>query len=206
MGGRNVSRIQKAVVDDMQTTALIRSEILSIVSSISPFDREEIEHISHVQKWISSGAEIFRISKPAIPDTHLVSYFLLLDEVANKILLVDHKKAGLWLPTGGHVELNEHPREAVKREVLEELGIHADFLLPEPLFLTVTKTVGQTAGHTDVSLWYVLRGDSAIALEYDREEFNSINWFNIDDIPYANTDPHMRRFVQKLLRDRKINA
>ncbi|MFI5343447.1 MAG: NUDIX domain-containing protein [Chlamydiales bacterium] len=37
--------------------------------------------------------------------------------------LVDHKKANLWLPAGGHVEPNEHPRETVKREILEELSI-----------------------------------------------------------------------------------
>ena len=33
-----------------------------------------------------------------------MSYFALIDEQRGKLLLVDHKFAGLWLPSGGHVE------------------------------------------------------------------------------------------------------
>ena len=118
-----------------------------------PFDKKEEEHLHFAKEWVNSGAGIFRLIKPATPDPHLVAYFLLLDPVHKKVLLVDHKKASLWLSAGGHVELDEHPEETVKREVFEELSIHADFLLHNPFFLTVTKTVGQTAGHTDVSLF-----------------------------------------------------
>lgn len=176
----------------------IRSEILRIVSAISPFDRQEIEHIEFVQKWIDSGAEIFRIAKPATPDTHLVSYFVLIDQIENKVLLADHKKAELWLPAGGHVEPNEHPKETVKREILEELSIDADFLSTDPFFLTVTKTVGSTAVHTDVSLWYILRGQASNLLKYDDAEFHQIRWFSPIDIPYTRADPHMKRLIQKL--------
>ena len=42
--------------------------------------------------------------KPDVPPKHLVSYFALVDERRGKLLLVDHKLAGLWLPSGGHVE------------------------------------------------------------------------------------------------------
>ena len=132
------------------------------------------------------------------PDPHLVSYFLLLDPKTNKVLLVDHKKASLWLPTGGHVELNEHPKETVEREVFEELGIQADFLLPGPFFLTVTQTVGQTAGHTDVSVWYLLKGCSNESYQFDKEEFHQICWFALADIPYRQSDPHMQRCIEKL--------
>ncbi len=51
-----------------------------------------------------------------------------LTQQQQKLLLVDHKKAGLWLPSGGHVEIDEHPQTTVQREVREELGIEATFL------------------------------------------------------------------------------
>ena len=35
---------------------------------------------------------------------------------------------GLWLPPGGHLEPNEDPVEAVRREVLEETGIAVEVL------------------------------------------------------------------------------
>jgi 8-oxo-dGTP diphosphatase len=57
--------------------------------------------------------------------------------------------------TGGHLEVEEHPIDAVKREIREELNIEAKFLIDHPLFLTVTVTVGLTSGHRDVSLWCI---------------------------------------------------
>ncbi|HEY4255187.1 MAG TPA: NUDIX domain-containing protein [Chlamydiales bacterium] len=40
-----------------------------------------------------------------------------------KVLLHKHPKLGKWLPPGGHVEANETPPEAAKREVKEETGL-----------------------------------------------------------------------------------
>lgn len=168
------------------------------IADISPFDELEKKHIEDALAWIKSDAPIFRIAKPDVPKKHLVSYFVLLDQSAEKILLVDHKKALLWLPAGGHVEFNENPMDTVRRECLEELGIDADFVFDKPIFLTSTVTVGLTAGHTDVSLWYVLKGSQNHPYQYDPSEFNSIRWFGLDEIPYEQSDPHMRRFVGKL--------
>ncbi|MCH2673572.1 MAG: NUDIX domain-containing protein [Dehalococcoidia bacterium] len=41
----------------------------------------------------------------------------------NKIALHWHSKVCEWLPAGGHVEKNENPVQAAKREVKEEMGI-----------------------------------------------------------------------------------
>lgn len=86
----------------------------------------------------------------------MVPCFAVVD--GDWVLLVDHINAGLWLPPGGHVEPGETPAQTVMRAVQEELGMTADFLTPQPVFLTVTDTVGLTAGHTDVSLWFVYMG------------------------------------------------
>jgi 8-oxo-dGTP diphosphatase len=176
----------------------IRNTISTIVSGITPYDDLETNHIADTLSWIDSGDPIFRITKPDVPNKHLVSYFILFDENASKILLVDHKNAQLWLPSGGHMEENEHPQETVTRECLEELSIPADFWSTQPLFLTSTVTTGLMAGHTDVSLWYVLKGNHKSDYCFDKTEFNGIRWFDFDDIPYPRTDPHMHRFLKKL--------
>ena len=183
------------IQDNLKTT--LRSEIQWIVRSIQPFDHQEKEHRAFVETWLYSDAEIFRIAKPATPNPHLVSYFLLVDQTANQVLLVDHKKADLWLPPGGHVEPNEHPKETVKREVIEELGIEADFLSHDPQFITVAQTTGKDS-HTDVSLWYVLKGRNTGDFKYDTSEFHKIQWFSPRSIPYQHSDPHLPRCLQKL--------
>ena len=166
----------------------ITQGIYNLIATIAPYDDIERAHIRDTLSWIESGSPIFRIQKPDVPNKHLVSYFVLFDEHNRKILLVDHKKALLWLPSGGHVEIDEDPKTTVERECLEELGVRADFWAPDPLFITSTLTVGLTAGHTDVSLWYVLKGDSHATYQFDEEEFNKVRWFRLDDIPYEKSD------------------
>ncbi|HVV38722.1 MAG TPA: NUDIX domain-containing protein [Candidatus Paceibacterota bacterium] len=39
-----------------------------------------------------------------------------------KVLLHKHKKLGIWLPPGGHIELDEDPTIAAVREAKEESG------------------------------------------------------------------------------------
>src|ERR1700722_8431170 len=176
----------------------MRDRIAEIVAAIEPLDELEREHRESTLQWIRSGAPIFRTMKPDVPPKHLVSYFALVDDRWGKLLLVDHKLAGLWLPSGGHVEPGEDPGVTVVRELTEELSLAADFMQPGPLFITVTQTVGGDGGHTDVSLWYLLRGDSTRAIEFDRGEFHGVRWFGSDEIPFERADPHMRRFVEKL--------
>lgn len=176
----------------------MRTAIADLVRSIRPGDPLEGEQIAHALAWIASGATLCRTRKPATPPQHLVAYFALFDPGARTLLLVDHKLAGLWLPSGGHVEPGEHPRATVARELREELQLEALFLHPRPIFLTVTRTVGSSAGHTDVSLWYVLRGDCRRTLEFDRQEFHRIAWFPLDQLPLERSDPHLARFAAKL--------
>ncbi len=185
-----------SVLDDPRTIVRIA------VTAIVPTDALEGNHRAEALAWIDSGAPLFRVAKPDQPPQHLVSYFVLVDTARRKLLLVDHIKSGLWLPAGGHVEPYEDPRTTVKRESLEELSKPASFATyvgGNPIFITTTITVDR--GHTDVSLWYVLVGDSEEPLDYDTREFRGIMWLSIEEVlgtDVSKLDPHMHRFVRKL--------
>lgn len=174
----------------------LRAQIRREVADIAPHDDRENTVIADTLAWIDSGEELFRLEKPATPPKHLVSYFLLID--GDFILLVDHIKAGLWLPSGGHVEPGEHPRDTVKREIVEELGIAAQFAVPGPQFITATTTVGSTPGHIDVSLWYLVLGDRHRSLAYDKTEFTQVRWVHRDEAPYDRCEPELGRFLDKI--------
>ena len=181
---------------------MYESEIKEMVKLIKPFDALEKEHILDTALWIESGVEIFRIQKPDVPPKHLVSYFVLIDLAVKKLLLLDHIKSGLWLPSGGHVEKDEHPKAAVEREIQEELSMPAEFLSLDHFFITQAVTVNTTASHTDVSLWYVLKGDSKKEILYDAGEYTGYHWLGYQEVLdtyIARLDIHMHRFVNKLL-------
>lgn len=48
--------------------------------------------------------------------------------IDNSILLHFHPKVKMWLPPGGHIELNEDPNQAVIREVYEETSIKVELI------------------------------------------------------------------------------
>jgi 8-oxo-dGTP pyrophosphatase MutT (NUDIX family) len=117
--------------------------------------------------------------------------------------MMDHVKAGLWVPPGGHVWPGEDPFDAAGRELVEELGVKAaqvSTVANLPLFITVTPTRG-TGSHTDVSLWYVVAADERMWLDVDQREFNGHRWMKFDEVLAMDpetTDPELNRFVRKL--------
>ncbi|WP_200896607.1 NUDIX domain-containing protein [Chromobacterium vaccinii] len=178
----------------------LRAAIRAEVAAIAPLDAQEEAHRQATLDWIDSGAELWRREKPAKPPIHLSTYFALVDEAG--MLLVDHRNAGLWLPTGGHVDPDEHPRDAVARELLEELGV-GGLPVPAASFLTRTEVAGRAARLLDVTLWYALPVARTLPLRHDKTEFNEVRWFDFNQLPHADSDPHLARFAAKLA---KINA
>ncbi|MFF3567878.1 NUDIX domain-containing protein [Nocardia jiangxiensis] len=177
-------------------TALVHD----VVQAIAPLDSLEQQHIDHTLAWLADTDDIFRRAKPATPPQHLVSYVVLVDPDESGIFLGRHLLAGLHLPMGGHIEPGEHPLTAAGREAAEELDIDAEFTVvgDRPLFLTVTQTVGKALAHTDVSLWYVIRGSRNRDYALDPREFDGGRWWDIDSSTIPESDPHLERFLTKL--------
>ncbi|WP_067673107.1 NUDIX domain-containing protein [Nocardia miyunensis] len=174
--------------------------VAEIVEAITPLDSLERQHIDRACAWFAGTDDIFRRVKPAVPPQHLVSYVVLVDPEERALFLGRHRLAGLHLPMGGHVEPGEDPLVTARREAAEELGVDAEFTVVGdcPLFLTVTQTVGQGLSHTDVSLWYVIRGSRQREYALDPREFDGGAWWDIDSDGIPESDPHLGRFLTKL--------
>lgn len=181
----------------------MRDEVYNIVSQITPLDESESQVIRDTLNWINSGAPLYRAKKPDIPPWHLVSYFLLVDQEKQSAMLIDHVISGLWLPNGGHVHQGESLVDTVIREAKEELNIEAKFnekIGPRPIFITNTKVVTMDK-HTDVSLWYVIDGDTEATYKYEEREIYGYKWLTFDEILQTDIqqlDPEMHRFIRKL--------
>jgi 8-oxo-dGTP diphosphatase len=175
----------------------MREQIRAELASIAPVDAIEGQDIANCLAWVDSGVELCRLAKPATPPMHLVSYIVVIDD--GHVLLVDHRNAQLWLPAGGHVEPGEHPRTTAARELEEELGFAPEHPIEAPFFVTASMTVGLTAGHTDVSLWYVVRASRHQSLAFEEREFNGVRWFAFDEVPLERADPHLGRFLSKFV-------
>jgi 8-oxo-dGTP diphosphatase len=182
----------------------VRSSVAAVrdlVSAISPADELEAAHLADTLAWLDATDDVFRRVKPAVPPRHLVSYVVPVDPADGALLLVAHRNAGLWLPPGGHVEPDEHPAVTAARELDEELGIGG--AAADPVFLTVTETIGVDAGHTDVSLWFTADAARGSILTADAAEFTDVRWWSPTTLTATDPshfDPHLPRFLAKTTR------
>ncbi|UFS98201.1 NUDIX hydrolase [Nocardia huaxiensis] len=173
--------------------------VVDLVTAVTPWDEIEQGHIEHTLAWLGSTDDIFRRVQPVTPSPHLVVYVVLVDPGTRGIYLGMHRKAGRYLPPGGHVDPGEHPFTAAAREAREELGIAAafDVVGEKPLFVTVTD-VPFPEPHVDISLWHVIRGDRTAPYALDQSEFEDGRWWDLDDPDLPESDPHLPRFLAKL--------
>jgi 8-oxo-dGTP pyrophosphatase MutT (NUDIX family) len=188
-----------------------RAGLLDVLAGIVPGDALEREHLEATREWVASGAEVYRRGAIDVPPIHLVVYFVPLDSGGDaeggRALLVAHRKAGLWLPAGGHVEAGEDPWATVARECEEELHVPAvpgPGTGPHPVFLSVNRT-RRGPVHTDVALWFVLDARPEQIVSHDDTEFTAVRWWPLDTLrerlatpAAADFEPHLGRFLDKL--------
>lgn len=178
----------------------IVAAISRMIASIPAGDDHEAADLRSTAAWLNRTDDVFRRAKPATPDPHLVSYVVPIDPDSGHLLLGEHLNAGLWLPPGGHVEVDEHPSITASREAAEELGVDTSGRLgDDPVFLSVTETVGIDSGHTDVSLWFVLALRRDTPITADPTEFRSTRWWSPAELRSGSGfDPALGRFLAKI--------
>lgn len=145
------------------------------------------------------------LSRDEDPATHLCVYFAALDSRAREVFLGHHKKSGLWLFSGGHLDAGENLRQAAVREIGEEWGLDAAGLsIGEPELLTITPI--ENAAHPcrrHFDVWYFID----VAEENFRPDLAKLAaeaygmcWFNLEEARQVVTDPNTRTaldFIEK---------
>ncbi len=153
----------------------------------------------------------------------IVRHFTVTGYVVNptrtRMLLIHHRKLGLWLPPGGHLEANELPHHAALREVREETGARpqlvpsgeqligapgaGEFELPRPwamLHEGIPSTRTEPA-HVHLDLCYVLEADDHDPLQAQEGEVSAVRWWDRDLIAaLADTADAVRYFAGTHLR------
>lgn len=135
-----------------------------------------------------------RLTRDENPSSHFCVYFAAIDPKRKEAFIGHHKKANIWLFTGGHVDQREVLEEAVQREIWEEWGQRMSLAkIPKPSLLTVTKVITPTiACNTHFDIWHFFptdKGHFKIDQSKIAKEFHEIGWFSVADVMHRVTDP-----------------
>jgi len=145
----------------------------------------------------------------------VVNCFIIND---GRVLLVNHKKMGTWLPLGGHIELDEDPEQALFKEIEEESGLTAEDIeifpqkpaaVEDPEFNTRILFTPQflcvhdvPPNHKHIALQFFAR-TKRNDVTLSESEHHDIKWFSKEDLDnpdYNVTEPI--KFYAKTALDR----
>jgi 8-oxo-dGTP pyrophosphatase MutT (NUDIX family) len=123
--------------------------------------------------------------------------------------MIKHRKLGVWLPSGGHLDENELPCEAVLREIFEETGVAAKVIsaaqdmgvpadsceLPLPMQILL-EDIEDTGLHNHIDMIYLCLAENS-TFKPQSNEIDGVGWFTPTAIMCLETFDNVRNSVKK---------
>ncbi len=166
-----------------------------------PADARESRHLAQILAFVAAHPQPFdRRIRPG----HLTGSALVVSAARDQVLLLHHRKLGLWLQPGGHGDPGETTGEAVAlREAFEETGIAGIALhatAPRPLDVDVhaIPAHGDEPAHEHLDLRYLVIAPDTATARHNPDESHAIRWFTWAQLETMELDAGLRRAVGKV--------
>ena len=165
----------------------MNDSLISIVEQVAGKDVVKLKFLNRLEEG--------HLTRSENPTSHLCAYFAAYDPATRNVFIGHHKKSGLWLFNGGHMDPGESPAVTVIREAQEEWGItlHQHTISP-PQLATLTEIEHperQTCEwHYDV--WHFLPVDERVFVPNPTQlsiEFSEYGWKSYEQAKNLMTDP-----------------
>ncbi|QQG47323.1 MAG: NUDIX domain-containing protein [Candidatus Woesebacteria bacterium] len=177
-------------------TERLVTEITSIVETTDSVSEIKQEYLRRLTEGL--------LTRDENPQTHYCVYFAGFSPEDREVFIGHHKKSGLWLFNGGHIDKGETPTEALRREIGEEWGNPnmPEDAVGKPELLTITKIDNpkQTC-KTHYDIWHFIWLDKN-TFNPDPEklakEFHETRWITLDEAKKLITDPSTLEAIEYL--------
>ncbi|HLV19559.1 MAG TPA: NUDIX domain-containing protein [Polyangiaceae bacterium] len=140
------------------------------------------------------------LSRHQFEPGHFTASAFVLSPDARSLLLIHHKKLGLWLQPGGHLEpADPDAPSAARREVAEEVGLDDLDLLVDGLFdidIHQIPAYGAEPAHEHFDLRFLFKARS-LAHRAGSDVLGA-RWVRLQDVARIQSDESVLRAVRKL--------
>ena len=163
---REVSSSAQSSIDD----------VLLFLRTHTPVDERER---SSMQQFL---LEVPQLDDPCNEDiglVHVTASAIVVNDAGTKVALHLHKRLGMWLQPGGHIDVGESPVDAALREAHEETGLPARHQREGGVLFHVDVHPGPK-GHTHHDVRYLLRS-AELPLKPAEGESPDAKWFTWAD-------------------------
>ena len=147
----------------------------------------------------------------------MVAGSIIFNAQKDEVLLIKHKKLGVWLPPGGHVEAGEFPYEAAVREAKEETGLDIELFgsrafdysndeaatLVKPFAIIYENVPYKDERHIHFDMVYLATSKSG-EISLNRDESDGIRWFSYDDVKNINTFENVRVCLMSAMKEQTV--
>ena len=184
----------------MATTVSLMSQfpvaaVVEVVRAHHPADADEEQSIrrfiAEVDRLVGAGADPFDERCDAV---HITGSAIVVGPCGT--VLLHHRRLGMWLQPGGHVDPGESPWDAARREAREETGLDVMFTSEPPRLVHVDVHAGGR-GHTHLDLRYLLDGGDADPSP-PPDESQDVAWFDWDAAVAQAGDPRLAALLRRI--------
>ena len=151
----------------------VRGQIRSAVAqrlTVAVDDRE----VRSIEAFLAAFDQLLRPFDELADSTHVTGSAIVVSH--RGVILHRHKRLGIWLQPGGHIDEGESPWDAAVRETLEETGLLAHHPDGGPALVHVDVHPGPR-GHTHLDLRYLLHAAPADPTPPEGES-PDVRWFS----------------------------
>ncbi|MEM0094485.1 MAG: NUDIX domain-containing protein [Candidatus Micrarchaeaceae archaeon] len=128
-----------------------------------------------------------------------------------ELLLIKHRKLGIWVYPGGHLEDGENPMECAKREVKEETGIDIRIVDPvrrqrikfdgavvveNPIVVVIEDVPYKTGHHEHFDIVYLALSKGSWK-NAKNSEGNKTRWLGKDEITKLETFENVKFVIKE---------
>jgi 8-oxo-dGTP pyrophosphatase MutT (NUDIX family) len=149
------------------------SDLTALISAIKPVDEQEASSIAATLALLARPGLHF---DEDVDPVHVTGSAFIISE--RGVVLHKHKKLGIWVQPGGHIETGETPAQAALREGGEETGLSVAHLESGPLLVHVDVHPGPR-GHTHHDLRYLILSEPVDPTP-PPEESQDVAWFDFE--------------------------